>query len=84
MESTLVAFLFAIAVAFGILIAGTIFSIDKKECRMLNELKKYAEEQAEYHDKKSRMARESLDAEYHLGQRDAYATIASIIEQGLS
>jgi len=51
---------------------------------MLNELKKYAEEQAAYHDKESRIVDEKPDAEYHLGQRDAYATIASIIERGLS
>lgn len=82
MGSTFVAFLFAIAVAFGILIAGTIFSIDKKECRMLNELKKYAEERAEYHHKKAQLTKENQS--YHLGQRDAYATIVSIIEQGLS
>lgn len=49
---------------------------------MLNELKKYAEERAEYHDKKSKMTKENQS--YHLGQRDAYATIVSIIEQGLS
>ena len=51
---------------------------------MLYELKKYAEEKAQYHDKESRMACERLDAEYHLGQRDAYETIVAIIEQGLS
>ena len=51
---------------------------------MLNELKKYAEEQAEYHDKEYRRADNVVYEEYHLGQRDAYATIASIIEQGLS
>ena len=51
---------------------------------MLNELKKYAEKQAEYHDKEFRRADDRLDEEYHLGQRDAYATIVSIIEQGLS
>lgn len=51
---------------------------------ILQELKKYAEEQAEYHDKEYRKAEERMDEEYHLGQRDAYATIASIIEQALS
>lgn len=51
---------------------------------MLNELKKYAKEQAEYHDKEFIMADDRLDEQYHLGQRDAYATIASIIERGLS
>lgn len=49
---------------------------------MLNELKKYAEKQAEYHDKKAQLTEENQS--YHLGQRDAYATIVSIIEQGLS
>ena len=51
---------------------------------MLDKLKKYAEEQAEYHDKEYRMADERLDEEYHLGQRDAYAAIVSIIKRGLS
>lgn len=51
---------------------------------MLNELKKYAEEQAEYHNKEFLIADDRLDEQYHLGQRDAFATIASIIEQGLS
>lgn len=51
---------------------------------MLNELKKYAEKQAEYHDKEFRRADDRLDEEYHRGQRDAYAIIVSIIEQGLS
>lgn len=51
---------------------------------MLNELKKYAEERAEYHDKKARGADDVVDEQYHLGQRDAYAIIVSIIEQGLS
>ena len=51
---------------------------------ILEELKKYAEKQAKYHDEEARIADDKLDEEYHLGQRDAYATIASIIEQGLS
>ena len=49
---------------------------------MINELKKYAEKQAEYHHKKAQLTKENQS--YHLGQRDAYATIVSIIEQGLS
>ena len=51
---------------------------------ILEELKKYAEKQAEYHDREYRRADDKLDEEYHLGQRDAYATVASIIKQGLS
>ena len=51
---------------------------------VLQEFKKYTKEQAKYHDEEARIADDKLDEEYHLGQRDAYATIASIIEQGLS
>lgn len=49
---------------------------------MLNELKKYAEEQAERHHKKAQFTKENQS--YHLGQRDAYESMASIIEDALS
>lgn len=51
---------------------------------MLNELKKYAEEQAKYHYQQFRRVDNRFDEEYLLGQRDAYLTIVSIIEQRLS
>ena len=51
---------------------------------ILQELKKYAEKQAEYHDEEARITDDKLDEEYHLGQRDAYATIASIIDSGIN
>ena len=51
---------------------------------MLNKLKKYAEEQAVYHHKRAINCKEAIDEAYHRGNMDAYATIVSIIEQGLS